>query len=204
MAEGKRVAIIISHRINQETVAYHEVGHAIAAQYHEIRLAKMALTIVPGDDYSGRLQIVVRGCHWDVDTSDRARMKMERLAQAFLAGIAAQRHHRPSSVRGYHASYDYREVNQFIRYFVKSQEEHDAYFKLLKIRTQDLFRRPDIWAKVEALAAALLERKTLSANEIAEINQATSARLLEDHYKSKGWSLPSAQPTQDPRNNAKG
>jgi hypothetical protein len=164
----------------------------------------MALTIVPGDEYSGRLQIVMRGCHWDVDTSDRARMKMERLVQTYLAGIAAQRHHRQSSVRGYHASEDYRKVNDYIHYFVKSQEEHDAYFKLLKIRTQDLFKRPHIWAQVEALAAALLERKTLSANEAAEIIQATSARLLGDYYKSKGLPLPSAQLTQVPRNNAKG
>lgn len=163
---------ISPHRLHQESVAYHEVGHAIAARHHEIPFAKMALTIVPGDDYSGRLQIVMRGCHWDVDTSDRARMKMERLAQAYLAGIAAQRHHRPSSVRGYHASDDYRKVDDFIHYFVHSQEEHHAYFKLLKIRTQDLFERPDIWAQVEALAAALLERKTLSANEAAEIIQA--------------------------------
>jgi ATP-dependent Zn protease len=174
---------ISPHRLHQESVAYHEVGHAIAARHHEIPFAKMALTIVPGDDYSGRLQIVMRGCHWDVNKSDRARMKTERLVQAYLAGIAAQRHHRPSSVRGYHASEDYRQVNHYINYFVKSQEEHDAYFKLLKIRTQDLFKRPDIWANVEALAAALLERKTLSAKEADEIIQATSARDLGDYYK---------------------
>ena len=168
-----------------EVVAYHEVGHALSAWNNGIPFRKDAPTIVSGDGYEGRLQIMLRGCHWDVDKSDRARVKMERFVQVCLAGPAAQRRFKPSSFRQKNGSEDYRMATNAINYFVSSKEESDAYLKLLEIRTQQLFERPEKWAQVEALAVALLERKTLSADETAEIIQTAFARFVEGRLKTE-------------------
>ena len=43
-----------------------------------------------------------------------------------------------------------------------STEECNAYIKWLGIRVQDALQNPRVWAAVEALAKALLKRKTIS------------------------------------------
>jgi hypothetical protein len=153
---------------------------------------KHALSIVPEGTAQGHFlsKYILRGCSFDVRTTGADRLKMERVVVVLLAGMVAQRRYRPSSVRGWHGSSDFHSAVDLISYFAKSDKETEAYFALLRIRAELEIERPSAWECVEAIATALLDRKTLSANEVVEIIKITHARLLEDHYKSRGLPLP--------------
>ena len=145
-----------SRAIQLETVAYHEAGHALCAWHFEIPFGKKALSIVPNDSSKGRFQLkdILKGTRFDVDDSDRARMKMEKLVLVSLAGIQAQRRYRSSSIRSWHAQADYHSAINILSYFAPNPAELAAYFKLLRIRVDLLFNVPYKWAQVEALAAS--------------------------------------------------
>jgi hypothetical protein len=124
------------------------------------------------------LKDILKGTRFDLDDSDRARMKMEKLVLVSLAGIQAQRRFRPSSIRSWHAQADYHSAINMLSYFAPNPAELAAYFKLLRIRVDLLFDVPYKWAQVEALAASLLERHTLP-------NKTSSERVVPFHNKTK-------------------
>lgn len=126
-------------------------------------------------------------------TTGADRLKMERVV-VLLAGMVAQRRHRPSSVRSWHGSSDFHSAVNLVGYFAGNDGEIEAYLKLLRIRAELTLERPGSWECVGALAAALLDRKTLSSAAAVEIIQATHARIFEDHYKSQGLPLPWEKP----------
>lgn len=109
-------------------------------------------------------------------------MKMEKLVLVSLAGIQAQRRYRPSSIRSWHAQADYHSAINMLSYFAPNAAELTAYFKLLRIRVDLLFDVPYKWAQVEALAAALLERHTLSAEEAVDVIRGTLPRMRPDLF----------------------
>jgi hypothetical protein len=90
--------------------------------------------------------------------------------------MVAQQRFKPSSVRSWHGSSDFQAAVCQISSFTASDREREAYLKLLRIRTEQTLARPGAWECVEALAAALLDRKTLSATEVTKIIQAAFAR----------------------------
>ena len=179
-----------------KATAYHEAGHAMAAWHLEIPFGKgkHALSIVPVGSALGHFQSkqIVRFRNGDLPTTGANRLKMEREVVVGLAGTMAQRRHRPSSARSWHASSDYHSAVDLVSNFTGSVRETEAYLKLLQIRAEQTLDRPGTWECVEAIATALLNRKTLSANEVVEIIQTTHARILEDHYKTRGLTLPGA------------
>jgi hypothetical protein len=178
--------------------AYHEAGHAMAAWYFEIPFGKgkHVLSIVPEGTTQGHFlsKYILRGRRLEVSTTGADRLKMERVVVVLLAGMVAQRKHRPSSVRSWQGSSDFHSAVNLVSYFAASGRETEAYLKLLRIRAELTLERPGAWECVEAIATALLDRKTLCAKEVVEIVQATHARLLEDHYKSRCLPLPWEQP----------
>jgi hypothetical protein len=183
-----------------KAIAYHEAGHAMAAWYLEIPFGKgkHALSIVPEGTTQGHFlsKYILRGRSIHVSTTGADRLKMERVVVVLLAGMVAQRRYRPSSVRSWHGSGDFSSAVNLMSYFAGNDRETAAYLKLLMIRAELTLERPGSWECVDALAAALLDRKILSAKEAVETIQATHAQILEEHYKSRGLSLPWEQPAQ--------
>lgn len=173
-----------------EATGYHEAGHAIAAWNLEIPFGrgKHVLSIVADGTTQGHFipKYLWNGRRLDAGTSDLDRLKMERRVVSLLAGTVARRRYRPSSVRSWHGSCDFHSAVDLMSYFAGSNQEIEAYLKLLRIRAENTLARPGSWECVKALAAALLEKKALSATEAIEIIQATKARIVESHYKSKG------------------
>ena len=191
----------VASRSRSETlraIAYHEAGHAMAAWYHEIPFGKgkHALSIVPEGATQGHFlsKYILHGRSIDVSTTGADRLKMERVVVVLLAGMVAQRKHRPSSVRSWQGSSDFHSAVNLVNYFAVSDKETEAYLKLLRIRAELTLERPGSWECVDALSSALLDRRTLSSIEAVEIIQATHARILEDSYKSRGLPLPWEQP----------
>jgi hypothetical protein len=154
---------------------YHDAGHAVVAYSLDIELEEEALIIKPPADYAGLFVYRNPLSHFslDVEISDESRLKAERVVQVLLAGIEAQRRHRTSCVRQWHALSDYQNAVDVISYFAPDRRETEAYIKLLGIRVQIMFDDPIPWKCVEAIATVPLDRKTLSGQEAINIIRAT-------------------------------
>lgn len=147
-------------------VAYHEAGHAVIGQ--KLGVPVRRVSIEPTEAYRGMVLIddPVRGIKDGDETSDRARLRVERTIIVRLAGPVAQRKHRPSSWRRYHGSDDYRGLAGLAACFYDG-ETLDAFIRWLELRTQDLVEIH--MSAIDRVAQALLERKTLTSDEIKEI-----------------------------------
>jgi ATP-dependent Zn protease len=153
---------------SREATAYHEAGHAVAQYY--LRLPIRKVTIV-SDKEKGTLghceskgPLYLKGI--DLDISPAKQDRIFRKIQALLAGNVAQQRFNKRSVRKWHASSDYRKaVDLAIR--VTDTDGVRLLLGWLRHGTECLVQTR--WREIEAIAAALLERKTLTGDEIREI-----------------------------------
>lgn len=106
----------------------------------------------------------LRGFQLDVETTTRARLKMEAAVIVSLAGPIAQRRFNKRGYRHYHGADDRHKAVNLIGYFAGSNEEIKAYFKWLYVRTDGLVNR--WWPLIGHLAQELLDRKNLSKREV--------------------------------------
>jgi hypothetical protein len=153
--------------------AYHEAGHAVATIHLRIGIGRLGVSIIPSGDATGT-------CHTlkafsgrpELETTGRMRWGAEKQAIILLAGPAAQRKFRPSSVRNYHGHSDRTKAVDLMNHFVGSNRELEAYVNLLRIRAEQLVANSFTWKTIEAVAAALFERKHLNAQEVKDIHLA--------------------------------
>jgi ATP-dependent Zn protease len=165
MSSAKRQKLRRLTPAQAAATAYHEAGHAVAALC--LHLPIKHVTIVPENDTHGHIQIrppFRRSDNPEFDRSDRLRLKLETYAIFCLAGLEAQRKFRPSSARSYHWHQDYVHVLDYLDSFAEDNDEVQVWLRLLRIRARNLIATH--WALVEALAAALMERKRLSGDEV--------------------------------------
>jgi hypothetical protein len=157
----------------EESTAYHEAGHLVAAYFLGVPFAKIAVTIVPDEGSSGRFmdRLMFSTGELEFGSSDRTKLKAERLAQVCLSGMAAQRRYRPSSVPSWHPTGDYRQAHDLISSISGSPEETQAYLNLILVRASMMFDDPYRWRCVEAVAAGLIEKKTLFRREAVSLIQ---------------------------------
>lgn len=97
----------------------------------------------------------------------------------YLAGPAAQRRHRPSSYRHFHAQSDLSNALDLALYLTGSERETRLYLRWLEERTRLLVESPLNWLRIEAVANALLEHGTLRAREIRKVASAALQRAPE-------------------------
>ena len=153
--------------------AYHEAGHAIATIHLRVGIGRLGVSIAPSGDATGT-------CHTlkafsgspELETTGRMRLGAEKEAIILLAGPAAQRKFRPSSLRNYHGHSDRHRAIELMNCFVGSNRELEAYINWLRIRAEQLVANPFAWRTIEAVAAALFERKHLTAQEVKDIHLA--------------------------------
>jgi len=112
---------------------------------------------------------------FDVDQRPRARWRMEKLVRVCLAGPEAQRRYSPRSWRNYHGSEDLHAAVGVLSYFCGSNEEIEAYLRLLEIQTGQILGQPLIWNAVEAVAEALLESHQLDRRKLRAVIQESFA-----------------------------
>jgi hypothetical protein len=142
------------------TVAYHEAGHAVIAQKLGASLKRVSIKAC--DQYRGIVRY--RGLKI-VDDMDRGRLRAERVIMIALAGPAAQRRYRKSSWRTYHGSDDYRQVMKLAAYFFPwDAKTQKAFVRWLELRTEWLVDQH--WPAIERLAHALMERTTMTGDEV--------------------------------------
>jgi hypothetical protein len=171
---------------DERVVAYHEAGHCVAAYRLRIPFTgRKALTIIPTDEYSGRLvhHNILKNLDWD--NSDRNRLKMERNVQALLAGIEAQRRYDETSITygegfgNWDGGPDYHEAINLVSCFASADpKETELCMELLRLRTRNLIQQDHNWKCICALSDALMERKVLSAKEAIAIIQGTIQNIV--------------------------
>jgi hypothetical protein len=95
----------------------------------------------------------------DIDVSPRVRERIEAAVHSAMAGHAAEAIHTGRN-NWVGSTSDRTTALDLLGYLTGSDEELAAYWKLMWIRTRQRLRCD--WKCVEALAAALLERETLT------------------------------------------
>jgi hypothetical protein len=153
-----------------EATAYHEAGHVVAAFFFNVPFRKKGATIIPdGVAFGGVHTKNIFRDKPDVNDSDAVRLRCERKAMVSLAGIIAQRKFNNRSVRHGHGSADRETAIDLMSYFF-APPVLEANLKFLIVQVESLFEHhPYAWQLVEAVAAALLEKKQLSGAELRQI-----------------------------------
>ena len=124
---------------------------------------------MPKGNYAGLVHHAnpLAGISLDVDGSDRARLRVERLIKILFAGPAAQRKFSPQSWRSTHGSEDHLQAVNFAVRVTGSTKITEAFLRWLELETSAMV---DLnWPTIEAVAAALLQRETMKVKEIVDV-----------------------------------
>jgi ATP-dependent Zn protease len=152
-----------------ESTAYHEAGHAVACI--ELGRPFKSVTIVPGDGTRGQITMtpVPAWLMPDVDRSPRATRWIEREISYLLAGLAAE--HRFASRNNWLGAHDdisnARELASFLYPF--GSPVLKKYLAFMEELARMFVSVDKNWRRIEKLAAALIEHRTLSARESKEL-----------------------------------
>lgn len=174
-----------------EAIAYHEAGHAVAAFTQGVRFARVS--IVP-DESAETLGYVLHTAHrWITEDetytpSPVIRARIEARIIVVLAGQNAEfrftGRHNPR-----HAQSDYTGAFDLAMLVVRSEREFDAYFKWMAVRTSMLFDSPWNWAAVEALAATLMDKRSIGSTTARAIIRGVLQSQLGTMTKGKDGRL---------------
>jgi ATP-dependent Zn protease len=153
----------------EEATAYHEAGHAVA-HYLLRRAGRLReVTIIP-DAQRGTLGRAPRStAPSDLDDrpwSDLVKVRLQHEAMVLLAGGIAERRFAGQADHVGTRS-DYARAADFALTISGSEHAADVLLDWLGTVTEDLVA--DRWPAIEAVAAALLERRTLSAKDVDEL-----------------------------------
>ena len=151
--------------------AHHEAGHAFADWCYGFKVK--SATIVPNvkEATSGCVVSKIGLRFRSLECTDPRWAEIGRFhghLVCLLAGYAAQCHHRPSSVRSYHALSDNSQVADLLsRLHAENVVPH--VIRYLEATAKNLVKKPRNWFVIECLAAKLLERRTMTGAEITEV-----------------------------------
>ena len=136
-----------------DAVAHHEAGHAVAAIVSHVAIEYVTI---------------------EADGEARGRVRCRKLPRTFeqrhtrgmiaVAGLAAQRRFNPRSLRWQHGAGDRNEVAVHAMQVAGSAAQVRAVTTLWEIQARDFVEHR--WPDIQRVAAALLERKTLTGGEV--------------------------------------
>lgn len=156
--------------------AYHEAGHAAVMHEHGHRFK--FVTIEQTDDSLGHvLADYLRDFKPDVEVRPQDERRIRDRVVQLLAGASAEAKY---AGRRNHvgAGDDYKRAVAFAEYVTLSPEETGAYLDWLWLRADNTVALPHVWAMIQALAGALMDKRTLSYDEaVAVMEQALEVAL---------------------------
>lgn len=170
--------------MKSKTYAFHEAGHAVMCWCEGVAIPALSLLEADGDTLEQTREIAPH-CSLELDQRPKTRARMEKLVRVWLAGPRAQRRYKPRSHWRADGDHDYRLATDLISIFTASDRETEAYVHLLEIQAQQELEHENVWMRVEAIAAALVETGKLSARKIRSIlkDPPVSAQRLEQIMK---------------------
>jgi hypothetical protein len=142
-------------------------------------------TIVPDEEEGTRGHVLRCGSPAgfrpdEHDGSARTRLRIEALVRVHVGGQVAEQILRGRKSWNQGSQSDQWDAVNLLMYLTRNGDGEDvlaARLHLLILETRDILRRPWNWAKVEAVAAALLKDKTLPAREVRRIAKEASEAL---------------------------
>lgn len=151
----------------RERLAYHRAGYGVALYSQGRRVPMLSLTEqaeppVPDEGHTPRT--------WEVAMGSRARHEVElEILARWTALVSESREcfdgREPPGGWGPAAE----ALSVLGRRVTRDPEENEAYLEWIRRRAQGLIGIPEIWAAVQAVAQALLEKENLSPRETSDI-----------------------------------
>lgn len=157
----------------EERTAYHEAGHAVLSYLFELPVE--SVTIVPAEGYLGKCQgeSVPWWCHHidanGIDTRDKRGWAHDTIVVLF-GGVEAERlldPEIPAADLEDGGAKDNGVIVDLLLELAADEDEQEALSEYLARRTRNFLRQ--YWPSVQAVALALLERKTLTGQEVADL-----------------------------------
>ena len=172
---ARRVTGVKKPTKKQWATAYHEAGHAVIARYLHVGFKNV--TVVPGEDYFGKLvlkrerarQRAFQTAEYEVTPRRRDAVKKEIII--LLGGPYAQMRFNPRCRVQDVESTDIDNAMKLVSYLVGSEHQHKAYWVYMEACVKDLLSMH--WKEIEAVAIALIEKRTLSEDDVKKIYQQT-------------------------------
>jgi hypothetical protein len=147
-------------------IAYHEAGHAVMCWHEQIGIDVASIIPAPGSLGHVQHRSVLDGIDLACDNSLEGRARAESLIRIALAGSVAQRRIHPRGFRHYNSQADYETAANVLSHLAGPDDELAAYWHLLQIHTKTILNLEYVWERVQRIADALLEAKTLSSEEL--------------------------------------
>ncbi|MBZ5688860.1 MAG: hypothetical protein LAP86_27945 [Acidobacteriia bacterium] len=150
-------------------VAHHEAGHAVAAFVLNLKIARKGLTIVPNEQSRGSVSLPPR-FRERLDTTPGGslppsdRIRIENYAIAACAGDEAQKRFNPH--RRYQGHDDVEYAEKLLSNISGNDDICSARLKVARLEARSLVNKH--WDEIEAVAATLLEHKTLTPEQAQE------------------------------------
>lgn len=164
---------VVTYR--RRATAYHEAGHAVAAFLELGVSAIRTVTIKPDDEAGTAGQTLHAGFGFrpdDLDESDLSEHeKLGRIVSICViawAGNEAQKAH-GGRYDWIGSEGDTDRLEDYALAACGSEAETQAFIMWIMQRTSALLRTPSALAMTKAIAEALLERETLTGDEVAQI-----------------------------------
>lgn len=155
-----------------QATAYHEAGHLLVAWRENITIHSVSIIANPKIGSAGRVYLrnPLDGTRRSSVSPKRSRRRLEGLVRYFLSGTLAQKRFNPRSYRRWHDEDDRNQARKIVKRLAGADDDTArAALKHLEAQTRDILSEELNWLCVEAIAAALMERKELKASEVRAI-----------------------------------
>ncbi len=155
----------MGNRISERTKnAYHETGHALLAHLEGVPFKYV--TIKPDEDSLGHVLLIPYSAKFrpDLGTNAAVRKRIESLVMVDFAGKCAEELHAKGRVRkGFMG--DFHDAVNLASHIHSDERVLSAYLDYLWARTDATLKTAPNWKAVEALAAMLLAKETVTGRE---------------------------------------
>lgn len=149
-----------------ESTAYHEAGHAV--MFLEARRRFKYVTIIEPEGAVGHIQWNLGVAKPESLIDSAARFNIERIIVALLAGPAAEERY-SGKHRWVGARCDLERATDFAMSLYPHEAVASRYLEYLVERAKWEVSRPINWLGIEAIANALLEKRTLTYGQVCSI-----------------------------------
>jgi ATP-dependent Zn protease len=159
-------------RRSEWQTAYHEAGHGVVGLDLGLSLGRHGITIVPDE-----IEQSLGSAHFlhqlrerpDISVSPRTHVRIEKYAVMCMAGDVAQKKFCPQ--RHYGGKSDLQEAADLLAFISESSDITKARMNVALRQAQYFVNHH--WDLIEAVAAVLIERKTMNVKQLQEVLRGT-------------------------------